>query len=229
MHSLFLALAFVAAFAMKRVEEDRLGYVKRPGYPWVSLGALAGALIGAKVGMLLYVTPTEWLASLRSGGLFTFDGKTVLGGLAGGWLGVEVAKKLTGVTGSTGDAFAIAIPLGQAIGRLGCFVAGCCYGAPSSVPWAVYREGALRHPHPLYEALGSLVIAATLFAFRKRPRPAGHLFRLSMLSYALLRIGLEPFRGDSTITVGGVPAPVAFCAVAAVALLWSLRAPRERR
>lgn len=226
LHSLFLALGFAVAFVVKHVEERRVGLRRAPGYQWVSLGALAGALVGAKVGMLLYVTPSDFWQSLRDGGLLAFDGKTVLGGLAGGWLGVEVTKKLVGLRGSTGDAFAIAIPLGQAIGRLGCWVGGCCYGAPSTGPWAVFQAGAYRHPHQLYEAGCDFLLAALLFTVRKRPMPSGRLFRLSMLGYAVVRIVLEPFRGDSSITIAGLSAPVLFCMLAVVGISWSLwRAP----
>jgi phosphatidylglycerol:prolipoprotein diacylglycerol transferase len=218
-----VALAFLVAFAVKRAEERRLGYGRSPGYRWVGLGALGGAVVGAKVGMLLYVPFEEWLTLLGELASLRFDGKTVLGGLAGGYLGVEGAKRLAGVRHSTGDAFAVAIPLGQAVGRVGCTLAGCCHGAPTDVPWAVEVAGVLRHPAPLYEAGLDVLLALALFAVRKAERPQGHLFRYFLVGYACIRFALDPLRGDAKVWVGPLSLAQLFCLAVAAAFLLSLR------
>ena len=85
-----------------------------------------------------------------------FTRKTVIGGITGGFIGVELTKKKIGYPHSTGDAFALAITLGHAIGRIGCFLVGDCEGATCNLPWAItfpvdsYIVGPV-HPTQLYE------------------------------------------------------------------------------
>ena len=85
------------------------------------------------------------------------------------------------------DYFGVAVPLGHAIGRVGCFVAGCCHG----------RAG---HPVQLYEAAGLLGVAAfsrsLLTSVESGASARGTVFRGYLIAYALLRIALDPFRGD---------------------------------
>jgi phosphatidylglycerol:prolipoprotein diacylglycerol transferase len=150
-----------------------------------------------------------------------------VGALAGGYLFGELTKKLAGVRFSTGDALAFALPVGQAIGRLGCFFGGCCYGTASSLPWAVYEHGALRHPVMLYESALDLALAAALFAIRNRPRPPGHLFRYYLLGYAAVRLGLEALRGEPQRSVGPLSFTQLLCIAAIVALALSLRRTKE--
>lgn len=99
-----------------------------------------------------------------------------------------------------------ALCLAHAVGRIGCLLGGCCFGAPWDGPFAVHYTdahapaallGSSRHPVAIYEALGLLALAA-LFAW-KRPRQPGSGQRLLgyAASYAGLRFALEPLRGDS--------------------------------
>src|SRR5262249_52610791 len=103
----------------------------------VALGAVAGGVLGSKIAFFLYDPH-----ALRS--LFTFGaligGQSVIGGLLGGLIGVEIAKRIAGVQTSTGDAFVGPILLGIVIGRCGCFLAGlndATYGNPTTLPWGV--------------------------------------------------------------------------------------------
>lgn len=230
MYGLFVGLGFVLAAWLKRSESRRLGYVEHPAYRWVGLGALGGAVIGSKLGMLLYIESAQWWRVLTDLLHFEVGGKTIVGALAGGYLGVELTKKLVGIQHSTGDAFAVAIPAGQALGRVGCLLGGCCYGAPCSLPWAVELQGALRHPVQLYEALLDVALAALLYAVRTRPRPAGQLFRLFLIGYACIRVALDPLRGDEHRSWYGFSLVQVFCLVAAAGFtLGLLRRPREVR
>lgn len=222
-YAVFMLLAFVVGFAVRRHEAQRLGQKQWPGYRWVGVGALLGAVVGAKLGMVLFLPWEQVRTVLFSISEADFSGKTVLGGLAGGYAGVEIAKKLVGITVSTGDAFAVALPLGQAIGRVGCFFNGCCYGTPTELPWNTYVAGAHRHPTQLYEAALDLVLAAWLWSLRGRAFPTGHLFRRYLVGYAVVRFFLEFVRGDPGIELGPLSAAQVFCVVVAVgfgALLW---------
>lgn len=105
------------------------------------------------------------------------------------------------------DFLIVALPLGHAIGRVGCFLVGCCYGKPWNGPWAVtftdpqalvatHLLGVPLHPTQLYEAFANLIIFAVLhFSYQKKHR-AGSIVLLYAAFYGLLRFGIEFFRGD---------------------------------
>jgi phosphatidylglycerol:prolipoprotein diacylglycerol transferase len=210
-YAVFVVLAFVVAWRVRKVELDRLGHQRWPGYNWVLVGALLGAVIGAKLGMLMF-EPTLQFERMLS---LDFTGKTVVGGLIGGYLGVELAKKWVGITQSTGDAFAVALPLAQAVGRLGCLLNGCCYGTGWDGPGAVTLGGAARHPTQVYESVILVGLAGWLWSRRLRPAPAGHLFRRYLVGYAVIRFALEFLRGDPSVTLGPLSLVQWVCLVAA--------------
>lgn len=175
---------------------------------------IIAALIGAKL-LLLVVdfdsfrrSPADLLSLARSGGVF-------YGGLI---LAVAVAfwymarHKMPFWT--TCDVFAPGIALGHVTGRLGCFAAGCCYGRPTDVPWAVIFTNPLAsanvgtplgiplHPTQLYEAGAELLILVLLLATeRKGKQFPGRTFWAYMLLYALSRYIIEIYRGDPRGTV----------------------------
>jgi phosphatidylglycerol:prolipoprotein diacylglycerol transferase len=221
-YSVVLLAAFIVAGVVRRAESRRLGYGAQPGYRWVSVGALVGAVLGSKLGMLLYVERSEWRAVLEDLFHLETSGKTVIGALIGGYLGVEIAKKWVGIRSSTGDAFAVAVPLSLGIGRIACVLGGCCYGTPSSHAWAIHLAGADRHPVQLYEAVLDFALAAALFAVRDRPRRQGDLWKLSLIGYASIRVVLDPWRGDARVWLGPVSAVQVVCAAAICALVLAL-------
>jgi phosphatidylglycerol:prolipoprotein diacylglycerol transferase len=109
------------------------------------------------------------------------------------------------------------IALGHVTGRLGCLAAGCCYGKPTDVPWAIVFSNPLAaanvgtplgiplHPTQLYEAGTELLILVCLLATERRGRPfAGRTFWLYMLLYAVSRFVIEFYRGDPRGMVWGV-------------------------
>jgi phosphatidylglycerol:prolipoprotein diacylglycerol transferase len=121
------------------------------------------------------------------------------------------------------DAAAPALSLGHAWGRLGCFFAGCCYGEPSSLPWAMtfprssvawaelVEEGSLArtaertmplHPTQLYESAAELVIFLGLVVFSRHQRRRGQTAALYLTCYGAFRFAIEFLRGD--LTRGGL-------------------------
>ena len=106
---------------------------------------------------------------------------------------------------TVGDVFAPSIAAGHAIGRLGCFSAGCCYGKPTDLPWAVTFTdpdtlavaGVPLHPTQIYESLGNLCIFVFLFMYRKKTSFDGQLFWLYVALYSVLRFSIEFLRGDA--------------------------------
>ncbi len=222
-----VALGAVVALVVRRREAARLGYTTHPGYRFVGAGCLVGAVVGAKLGMLFYLPLHDMPRLLAEAQSLRFDGKTIVGALAGGYLFGELTKKLAGVKFSTGDALAVALPVGQAIGRIGCFFGGCCYGTPCSLPWAVYNHDAWRHPVVLYEATLDLAVAAALFSVRNRPLSPGHLFRYYLIAYGVIRFCLEALRGEPQRTLGPLSFTQVFCLLAIAALGISLRASHQ--
>jgi phosphatidylglycerol:prolipoprotein diacylglycerol transferase len=170
---------------------------------------IVSALIGAKLLLLIVEfdtfrqSPGELLTLARSGGVF-------YGGLI---LAVTVAlwymRRHRMPMWTTCDVFAPGIALGHAVGRLGCLAAGCCFGRPTGVPWAVtftHPEAAANvgtplnvplHPTQLYESGAELLILLLLLATEKKGRPfAGRTFWLYLLLYGVSRFVIEFFRGD---------------------------------
>jgi phosphatidylglycerol:prolipoprotein diacylglycerol transferase len=109
------------------------------------------------------------------------------------------------------DIFAPSIAIGHAFGRIGCFLAGCCYGEPCTLPWAVTftdsrtlaPPGVPLHPTQLYSAIGLLLLFAFLLFLRKKKTFQGELFWTYLLCYSIGRFFLEFLRGDDRGSVLG--------------------------
>ena len=162
-----------------------------PVAPWerlgLAFGAFCGGMIGAKLPFLL--ADPEGLASGRA----VFDGgKTILFGLVGGYLGVELAKWTLRVRVKTGDRFAIPVAAAIGVGRLACFCGGCCFGKPTDLPWGLdFGDGLHRHPTQIYEAAFHLTAAVVLALMIQHLRTSesphswlrGHLIKIYILAY----------------------------------------------
>ena len=161
----------------------------------VLLGAVAGAAIGNKLAYLAY-DPHALTFLLQNG---FRGGQSIVGGLLGGLLGVETAKRLVGVRESTGDAFVVPILVGIIIGRFGCFFAGLqdeTYGNPTSLPWGHdFGDGILRHPTQIYDQLFALGLMALLVGLRGYLRPVpGMEFKLMLSAYLLWRFVIDSIK-----------------------------------
>jgi phosphatidylglycerol:prolipoprotein diacylglycerol transferase len=186
------------------------------GMAYVAVAALIGGVLGARI--------AQWLVSGGVGDPFnpTAGGRTVIGAVFGGWIAVEFMKRRLGIRRSTGDMFALALPAGEAVGRIGCFLNGCCYGAESDVAWAIYQHGALRHPTQFYSAGWATIVFLALAVYR--PRVEGDRFWLYILLFAAGRFVIEFFRQHETLR-GGLSLAQWVCLEAAVlvSVAWSLR------
>jgi phosphatidylglycerol---prolipoprotein diacylglyceryl transferase len=173
----------------------------------VVVAALIGGLIGASV------------LQLAVGGE---PGKTILGGIAGGWIAIVFAKRELGIRRPIGDAFAYAIAGGEAIGRVGCFIAGCCYGKIASVPWAVHDHGELRHPTQLYSALAALATLAVIAVLdRRRALPENGIFFVQGSLFCALRFLIEFYR--EVPAYGGFSIAQYACVAGFIFFVWKLR------
>ena len=149
----------------------------------IYIGALVGAFAGAKLAYLFAEGWLDWPRADRW--LRIATGKSVLGGLLGGYAGVELAKKLVGHKSSTGDGFALIVPLGLALGRVGCFFHGCCLGKSGYAGVFATREG--RWPAPMIEGVFQLTMLVMLFELRRSGLLRDRLIFLYFAAYGLFR------------------------------------------
>ena len=236
-HPVMEAIAYVTGsqlYFWLRRRDKRASPGVRPIVPieanlWLIVGCVFGALVGAK---LLALTEHVRLISdqVRAGHYAALiGGKTIVGGLLGGWIGVELAKKAVDIRQSTGDLFVFPLVLGIAIGRIGCFLTGLedgTHGVATSLPWAIdFGDGVPRHPTQLYE-IGFLILLGVALAWRPTRRAAaGERFRLFLLGYLGFRVAVEFIKPVERNLLGLSAiqwASAIGCAVSAVQL-WKLR------
>jgi len=156
---------------------------------------LLGAVIGAKLSMFIFLGPGEFWRLLPT---IPSHGSALVGGIIGGYIAIVLSERTLGINLCTGDLIAPFIPLGQAIGRLGNFLAGDAYGLPTDLPWAVYQAGAYRHPVQIYEMVLDLALFAYLWRKRYKSFNDGELFRIFIVGYAIIRFPMEFLRYQPT-------------------------------
>lgn len=210
-YGLLLAVSYLAAlwfvFRSARREGIEQEKISRMGL-WI----IVGAIVGAKAFMMLRSLPSYmehpsnlWsMGTLQSGGDF-YGG--FIGALTATFLFFHNHREMP--RWKVADLCAPAIALGQAIGRLGCFMAGCCYGRPSDLPWSVtFKDpaaaelvgtplGVPLHPVQIYESLITLSLFLFLLWLSKRKSFDGQVILTYALLYAFLRFFIEFFRGDA--------------------------------
>lgn len=165
----------------------------------VALGALAGGLVGAKLSMLIFLGPETFIKDLP---YLWYSGQAWTGAFFGGYAGVLIVKRFNHIKYSTGDIFAPALPLAQAIGRLGNLLGGDPFGLLSNLPWAITQYGVRRQPSALYELVLDLVLFVLILRLRdKMPRP-GDLFKLYIVGYCSLRFLVDFTRADPRVLLG---------------------------
>jgi len=183
--------------------------------PWLIIGAVLGARV-------LYVF-TFWREEFAGRSLTAIfmvwhGGLVYYGGLVGSSIGCILYTRLKKVPlWSTADILTPSIALGQAFGRIGCLLNGCCYGRACAFPWAIRfpadnAAGAPTfpvHPTEIYESLLDLGLYAALAWLFRRKKFDGQVFGVYLVSYALVRSLVELFRGDYPPNqyVGGLLTP----------------------
>jgi prolipoprotein diacylglyceryltransferase len=178
-HQIFESLAYLVAGQMIWHARRRTGDFLATSQRWL---LLAAALSGAASGAYLV------------GAFDDPPGKTVVGGLLGATLGVEAMKWGLRLQRRTGDLYAVPIPIGIAIGRVGCFLTGLAdntHGVATSLPWGFdYGDGIPRHPTQLYEIAFCLALAWNL---RRKASwmVEGDRYRLMLVAYLAFRFGID--------------------------------------
>jgi phosphatidylglycerol---prolipoprotein diacylglyceryl transferase len=200
LYAVVMILAVVASFRLMQTRKKRLKLTRSQRY-LIGIAAFLGSMLGAKVPFL---GDAGW-DGVYSGTVWFADGKTILGGIVGGYAAVELAKWIGNIRTRTGDAFALPVAVAVAIGRVGCFVAGCCYGRVTAMPWGVRfplaqdAAGIVRHPTQLYElAFHSAAVLALLVMDRKRWFVDNQL-KAYLISYMVYRFFSEWLRPESPV------------------------------
>ncbi len=177
---------------------------------WMVISGIFGArLVYVLMNLNYYIKFPLDIIQIWKGGL-VFSGGLITSCLVGGWY----IRKYRLSFWLVGDIIAPSVALGQAIGRIGCFMAGCCYGKPTNLPWAVtfHTPPSLAplniplHPTQLYHCLACTIIFFCLMILRKHKSFEGQIFLWYLLMHSLQRIIIERFRGDLYPFIGQMTA-----------------------
>jgi phosphatidylglycerol---prolipoprotein diacylglyceryl transferase len=249
-YGVLLALGMLLALFVASKLAARDGLPRERIYD-LGLWTLIGGLVGSKV--LMYFTEDNVhifsLDFLRSGGVY-------YGGFIGGFIALVLLIRWYKLPfWKVADAFAPGVALGQAIGRQGCFAAGCCWGKPTGLPWGVHfteaahdftgvpiygADGSALHLHPtqLYESITMLIVFALLVWIHKKKRFDGQVLIAYAIIYGIVRFIIEFFRDDPRGNLFGLTSLlgistsqiisllVAACAV--IFMIWRLKATKNQ-
>lgn len=168
---------------------------------YIALAAVVGGILGAKIPIA--ILHTRELFTGDGAWALLWSGRSIVGGLAGGAIAVFLVKRRLKMTERKGNLFAPAIALGVAVGRIGCFLRGCCHGTPTRLPWGVdFGDGVARHPTQLYESLFMLVLFAILAVAKRKTTHPAVLFWALMFSYFTFRFFVEFIRTEEVWWLG---------------------------
>jgi phosphatidylglycerol:prolipoprotein diacylglycerol transferase len=207
---------------------------------WVIIAALVGAKALLFIIDFRHFTSSwqEFTTLLRSGGVF-------YGGLiAAVVVCIYQLRKHKLPLWTSGDLFAPGIALGYMVGRLGCLMAGCCYGKPTDVAWAItFTDPAANinvgtplnvplHPTQIYESLAGLIILVLLLVLERRGRQfPGRTFWSFVLLYSISRFIIEFYRGDDRGFVMNTLSTSQFISIVlgplSIVMLWYLSRPSQ--
>jgi phosphatidylglycerol:prolipoprotein diacylglycerol transferase len=208
-YGLLLAIAFFAGAALAK-RQAKLDGLAPAAITDLAIAMLISGIVGSK--LLMIVVDLMSGAPLRE--VFSLGTLRAGGAIHGGVIAAAAVFfwKLRRGQGLplriTGDALVPGVALGQAIGRLGCFSAGCCYGTESHLPWATTFTDPIAHAfsgtpldiplHPvqLYNTLANLTVMAVLLVARSKRTFQGQIFALYFLVEGLGRVITETWRGD---------------------------------
>jgi prolipoprotein diacylglyceryltransferase len=192
-YALAMLLAFASALLLLRWNARRGGTPPAQSLP-VVLAAVGGGILGAKLPLWIAQLP-GWFRGEFTWASF-FSGRTIVGGLLGGFFAVWLVKRACGIRERRGNLLAPSLALGMAVGRIGCFLTGCCGGTPTALPWGVdFGDGVPRHPTQLYE-IALLLPAFVLLQRRVLTAAPGRLLDAFFGFYFSLRFIEEFLRAN---------------------------------
>ncbi|MEW6619276.1 MAG: prolipoprotein diacylglyceryl transferase [bacterium] len=200
-YGVMLAMAFATGIYLAQKRAKNIGLNSKI---IIDLGIyiLIGSIIGAR---LLYVlTNLDEYKSQPLQIIFSRYGFIFYGGLIGATIvSIWYLKKQKLPVWEIADVVAPSIAIGQAIGRIGCFLNGCCYGKPTTLPWGVMMPGSNPldltplHPTQLYSSLANLLTFLILSYLWQKRKFTGQIFLSYLILYSIARFMIEIYRGDN--------------------------------
>lgn len=235
-YGLMLAIAFFVSLVvgMRRAESRGINreYIAELAFWVVLIGIVGGRLYFVVEHFSDYIYRPWRMLFLWEGGL------GIYGALLSGFIGgiIYVKKKRLPFLRTSDVAFSV-LPLGQGIGRIGCFLAGCCYGAPCECPvGVVFKDphslapiGIKLYPTQLFESFAGFVIFLILSFIFNRAKEDGVITSLYMILYGFARFTIEFYRGDARSYIGPISTPQLFSLVfvlAGVLLLFYVKSKK---
>ena len=207
-YTLFMLIAAVLAGMILRKRQR--GLPLPAGDKWtLAISGVVGATLAAKLPFWFFSQTMSPALLPLPGVAWIADGKTILWGLAGGYLGVEVGKWMLDIRIRTGDTFVVAVAVAVGVGRLGCLVYGCCHGTVTDLPWgirfSIAEDGGTlaRHPTQIYEAIFHLSFAAIAAWAIGRKWVIGDWMPIYLIGYAMYRFCSEFIRAE-TVWIAGL-------------------------
>jgi prolipoprotein diacylglyceryltransferase len=213
-HELFVFLGAAIAAVVFFWETKRRGLVDER-LLWIIAGTLMAGALGGKLATVWRYVAITGDRSIE--GMLLRGGRSILGGLAGAYVGAIATKRLVGYPRKTGDLFAPAVALGMAVGRVGCLLSEQV-GTPTTLPWGLRLSdetlaripncpycipGVALHPSFTYEiAFHLAMFVLLLWYLRPRVHVEGDLFKIYLLAYAVFRFFVEFVRGNIVVWHG---------------------------
>ena len=204
-HGFFLLLSLLLGTAWLVVESRRRHWPKEEVIP-ITLAAFVGGMLGARLSILFF---NCWeVAPIVLNMYSMFDPRvgpgSIMGGVVGAYIGGYIASRIIGKAGCACDAFAPAMALALAVGRIGCYLSlEDGLGKPTSLPWGVWNGEYLAHPAPLYDMAFNLLWFLILLRLRDHPwMQNGNLLKLGLAGYASVRFFIEFTRNNRVILLG---------------------------
>lgn len=204
---------------------------------------LNAALVGVPAGLIFsrvlhVIDQWQYFAARPLSALLSGEGLTIYGAVLGATLGLWLYAKYSRFQfGVLADIIAPATILGQAIGRVGCLLNGCCYGLVTDLPWNILytnknsygyvassnlAEGFGLHPSVVYEMIWDLIVLGILLKVGRRFKPSGALFALYMALYAFGRLFIDFTRDGTPFLFGLHQAQIMSIVVMLLTVPWLL-------
>ncbi len=202
-YGVLVALAFLAGFALigyraKQAGERVDDYLE--AIVWFIIAGIGGARL------FYFIWFPEVFLKDPIGSMFSQGGLVWYGGLIGAFAAMWIYARIKKIRlFRFGDIVAPAAAMGLAIGRIGCLLAGCCYGAPCDLPWAIQyphsheTHGFPVHPAPLYETVLMLLAMGILLKMDAKKPFEGFTTWWFFIFAGIVRFSLEFIRGDKLI------------------------------
>jgi phosphatidylglycerol:prolipoprotein diacylglycerol transferase len=201
-YGLMIGIGFVAGIWLASKRAEKKG-IDPDSMFWLFVLLLAAGMVG---GRLFHVVLNTWyyqdwrsVLDTRNGGL------SIHGVLVGGALALAAyARSKEARFLDLADLLAPSVALGQAIGRIGCFMSGCCYGVETSGTWGFYTRFApgLRHPYQIYESLANFILVVAVIRVSDKTKVSGTAFWTYVAGYSGIRFFLEFFRDNDSYLWG---------------------------